>query len=142
MFAASRRPVTLNGATWVETDVADAASCDALIAAAVGATGRLDTIVNNAGVQVEKPIEDTTDDDYDLVMNVNVRGVFNCCRAQSARWQPSRQEVDHHQLDRGNVADHQMAVYNASKGAVHVNERSPPTTVIRACGAAISPAES
>ena len=66
---------------WVETDVADTASCDALIAAAVGATGRLDTIVNNAGVQVEKPIEDTTDDDYDLVMNVNVRGVFNCCRA-------------------------------------------------------------
>ena len=81
VFAASRRPVTLDGVTWVETNVADAASCDALIAAAVGATGRLDTIVNNAGVQVEKPIEDTTDDDYDLVMNVNVRGVFNCCRA-------------------------------------------------------------
>lgn len=36
VFAASRRPVTLDGVTWVGTDVADAASCDALIAAAVG----------------------------------------------------------------------------------------------------------
>ena len=87
--AVARSPST---ASWVETDVADAASCDALIAAAVDATGRLDTIVNNAGVQVEKPIEDTTDDDYDLVMNVNVRGVFNCCRAAVRQMATQRRE--------------------------------------------------
>ena len=121
VFAASRRPVTLDGVTWVETDVADAASCDALIAAAVSATGRLDTIVNNAGVQVEKPIEDTTDDDYDLVMNVNVRGVFNCCRAavRQMATQPSGGSIINIGSIAGNVADHQMASYNASKGALH-----------------------
>ena len=129
VFAASRRPVTLDGVTWVETDVADAVSCDALIAAAVGATGRLDTIVNNAGVQVEKPIEDTTDDDYDLVMNVNVRGVFNCCRAavHQMATQPSGGSIINIGSIAGNVADHQMAIYNASKGAVHALTRAIAT---------------
>lgn len=129
VFAASRRPVTLDGVTWVETDVVDAASCDALIAAAVGATGRLDTIVNNAGVQVEKPIEDTTDDDYDLVMNVNVRGVFNCCRAavRQMATQPSGGSIINIGSIAGNVADHQMAIYNASKGAVHALTRAIAT---------------
>ena len=129
VFAASRRPVTLDGVTWVETDVADAVSCDALIAAAVGATGRLDTIVNNAGVQVEKPIEDTTDDDYELVMNVNVRGVFNCCRAavRQMATQPSGGSIINIGSIAGNVADHQMAIYNASKGAVHALTRAIAT---------------
>ena len=129
VFAASRRPVTRDGGTWVETDVADAASCDALIAAAVGATGRLDTIVNNAGVQVEKPIEDTTADDYELVMNVNVRGVFNCCRAavRQMATQPSGGSIINIGSIAGNVADHQMAIYNASKGAVHALTRAIAT---------------
>jgi len=129
VFAASRRPVTLEGVTWVETDVADAASCDALIAVAVGATGRLDTIVNNAGVQVEKPIEDTTDDDYDLVMNVNVRGVFNCCRAAVRQMATQSQggSIINIGSIAGNVADHRMAVYNASKGAVHALTRAIAT---------------
>ena len=121
--------MTLDGVTWVETDVADAASCDALIAAAVGATGRLDTIVNNAGVQVEKPIENTTDDDYDLVMNVNVRGVFNCCRAAVRQMATQSQggSIINIGSIAGNVADHQMAIYNASKGAVHALTRAIAT---------------
>ncbi len=61
----------------VETDcVADAASCDALIAAAVGATVVSTMIVNNAGVQVEKPIETRLTTTMTPRMNVNVRGVF------------------------------------------------------------------
>lgn len=129
VFAASRRPVELAGVTWVETDVADAASCDALIATAVAATGRLDAIVNNAGVQVEKPIEDTTDDEYDLVMNVNVRGVFNCCRAavRQMATQDGGGAIVNIGSIAGNVADHQMAVYNASKGAVHALTRAIAT---------------
>ena len=66
---------------WVRTDVADPAQADALIAAAVDAFGRVDVVVNNAGVSVEKTVADTTDDDYEHVMGVNVRGVFNVCRA-------------------------------------------------------------
>lgn len=129
VFAASRSEVELDGATWVGTDVADSDSVDALIAAAVDATGRLDAIVNNAGVQVEKPIEDTTDDEYDLVMDVNVRGVFNCCRAAVRQMasQDGGGSIINIGSIAGNVADHQMAVYNASKGAVHALTRAIAT---------------
>jgi len=43
--------------------------------------GRVDTVVNNAGVYVEKPFTDYTDADYDLVTGVNLRGFFDVTRA-------------------------------------------------------------
>lgn len=129
VFAAARSSVAIDGATWVRTDVTDPAAVDALVAAAVAATGRLDVIVNNAGVQVEKPIETTTDDEFALVMDVNVKGVFHGCRA--AVRQMIAQEVGGSIINigsvAGNAADHGMAVYNASKGAVHALTRAIAT---------------
>jgi NAD(P)-dependent dehydrogenase (short-subunit alcohol dehydrogenase family) len=43
--------------------------------------GRIDTLVNNAGVYVEKPFTDYTDADYDLMTGVNLRGFFDVTRA-------------------------------------------------------------
>ena len=43
--------------------------------------GRIDSLVNNAGVYVEKPFTDYTDADYDLVTGVNLRGFFDITRA-------------------------------------------------------------
>lgn len=42
--------------------------------------GGLDVVVNNAGVQLEKPLHETTNEEYDWVFNVNVRGVFWGCK--------------------------------------------------------------
>ena len=121
----SRSEPDVAGTTWVPTDVAHPSEADALIAAAVEDHGRLDVLVNNAGVQVLNTLADTTDGEFDHVMGVNVRGVFNCCRAAICR-------MRHHGggsiINIGSVAgeaaDHSMAVYNASKGAVHALTRS------------------
>lgn len=121
----SRSEPDVAGTTWVPTDVAHPSEADALIAAAVEDHGRLDVLVNNAGVQVVNTLADTTDGKFDHVMGVNVRGVFNCCRAAIRR-------MCHHGGGSiinigsvaGEVADHSMAVYNASKGAVHALTRS------------------
>lgn len=43
--------------------------------------GRIDIVVNNAGVLIEKNIEDTTEQEYDWVMDVNVKGIFLMCSA-------------------------------------------------------------
>jgi NAD(P)-dependent dehydrogenase (short-subunit alcohol dehydrogenase family) len=43
--------------------------------------GRIDTLVNNAGVYIEKPFTDCTDADYDLVTGVNLRGFFDVTRS-------------------------------------------------------------
>jgi NAD(P)-dependent dehydrogenase (short-subunit alcohol dehydrogenase family) len=46
--------------------------------------GRIDTVVNNAGVFVAKPFTDYTDDDYDTVTGVNLRGLFEISRSAVA----------------------------------------------------------
>lgn len=129
VFAAARSEVAIDGVTWVPTDVTDPKAVDALIAAAVSGTGRLDAIVNNAGVQVEKPIEDTTDAEFEHVMGVNVRGVFNCCRASVRQMagQAGGGSIINIGSVAGNAADHGMAIYNASKGAVHALTRAIAT---------------
>ena len=129
VFAAARSEVAIPGTTWVQTDVAEPAAVATLVAAAVAETGRLDVIVNNAGVQVEKPIQDTTDAEFDLVIDVNVRGVFNCCRAAVRQMadQDGGGSIINIGSVAGNLADHGMAVYNASKGAVHALTRAIAT---------------
>jgi len=65
------------GETLVQrTDVTDAASMEALVAQVVSEWGGLDVMVNNAGVGAAATVVDTTDEDYDRMMDVCVRGTF------------------------------------------------------------------
>ncbi len=125
VLAVSRSESRVAGVRWQQADVRIAAEVDAAVASAVDAFGRLDVIVNNAGVQLEKTVDSTSDDDYDAVMDVNVRGVFNCCRAavRQMKAQGGGVIVNIGSVA-GNAADHKMAVYNASKGAVHALTRA------------------
>ncbi len=121
----SRTDPELGGARWVQTDVADPEQADALIKAAVDDHGRLDVLVNNAGVQIEKSIVVTTDADYDRVFDVNVRGVFNCARAAvRAMSTQGGGSIINIGSTAAQHADHGMAVYDASKGAVHALSRA------------------
>jgi NAD(P)-dependent dehydrogenase (short-subunit alcohol dehydrogenase family) len=58
----------------VEGDVSDQATADQVISQAVERFGRVDTLVNNAGVFVSKPFTDYTAEDYALVTGVNLAG--------------------------------------------------------------------
>jgi len=60
----------------VETDVRDAASCQALVAQAVSELGRLDILVNNAGGSYMFPFLDTPVERYDNNMDLNLRGPY------------------------------------------------------------------
>ena len=126
VLTGSRSEPPDGGGRWVRTDVADPAQADALVAAAAESFGRVDVVVNNAGVQVEKTVADTTDEDFDYVMGVNVRGVFNVCRAavRHMRDQPEGGVIVNVGSISGTVSDHGMAVYNTSKAAVHGLTRS------------------
>ena len=64
----------------VAGDVADAAVGARVIEEGLAAFGRIDTLVNNAGVFVAKPFTEYTNEDYDLVTGVNLRGFFEVSR--------------------------------------------------------------
>ncbi len=69
----------------VPTDVRDAASVDALVERAVAAFGRVDVLVHGAGVGVHRRIVDLTEAEWDLQIDVQLRGAFLLSRAVSRR---------------------------------------------------------
>lgn len=60
----------------VEGDVSQPATADRIVSRALERFGRIDTLVNNAGVFIGKPFTDYTIDDYHLVTGVNLTGFF------------------------------------------------------------------
>jgi cyclopentanol dehydrogenase len=63
-------------ATYVHLDVTNEASWRAAVDTAVSRYGALQVLVNNAGIYIRKRIEETTEDDLDQILAVNVKGVF------------------------------------------------------------------
>ena len=68
-------------ATAIAADLGDRASVQRLIEQSVAWQGHLDILVNNAGTIKRAPAADYSDADWDLVLNVNLTGVFTACRA-------------------------------------------------------------
>lgn len=104
---------------WHSANVADVQQ----VAELAQAAGTIDVLVNNAGVQVEKTVADSTDADWELVMGVNCRGVFNMCRAFIPIMSKGASIINIGSTS-GNTADPSMALYNASKAFVHGLTRS------------------
>lgn len=102
---------------YVHTDVAEEYRVRNMVDTLLHAFGRIDVLVNNAGVLSQSPLEEMPVEEWDRVMNVNLRGTFLCCRF-----------VLPHMLERGegriiNVASQLGQVgepglthYSASKG--------------------------
>jgi NAD(P)-dependent dehydrogenase (short-subunit alcohol dehydrogenase family) len=60
----------------VDGDISEAATADRIISGALDRFGRIDTLINNAGVYISKPFTDYTADDYATVIGVNLTGFF------------------------------------------------------------------
>ncbi|MFN3653041.1 MAG: SDR family NAD(P)-dependent oxidoreductase [Armatimonadota bacterium] len=67
-------------ALFVPTDIVSEADCRHLVAEAVREFGRLDGLVNNAGIFPRSTLEETTEALWDQIMAVNLKGVFFCCK--------------------------------------------------------------
>ena len=74
----------------VAANVADAAEAEALVAAAHEAFGRVDVLVNNAGITRDGLIARMKEEDFDAVVGVNLKGTFNCCKAVAQRMMKQR----------------------------------------------------
>jgi|SRR5579883_3155567 len=69
----------------VRADVSKVADVRRLFDATFAAFGRLDILVNNAGTILYKPLADVTEEEYDRLFGVNVKGTFFCCQEAAKR---------------------------------------------------------
>src|SRR5690606_15002364 len=69
----------------IRADVSKAAEVKILFDQSVAHFGKIDVLVNNAGIMITKLIKDTSDEDFTRQFDINVRGVFNTLREASGR---------------------------------------------------------
>ena len=104
----------------VVCDVTSTEAVDALIDSAVAAMGRVDVLVNNAGLGGETPVVDMTDDEWDRVLNVTLTSVMRATRAALRYFRG----VEHGGVIVNNAsvlgwrAQHSQAHYAAAKAGV------------------------
>jgi meso-butanediol dehydrogenase / (S,S)-butanediol dehydrogenase / diacetyl reductase len=101
-----------------EADVAQMKAVEDLMAAAVERFGRLDVLVNNAGIAPMGPFMETTVDDWRSAMAIDVDGVFYGCRAAVPHLLATKGSIINVSSVSGIGGDWNMSAYNAAKGAV------------------------
>ncbi len=120
---ASTMATSLGQGTAMIGDISDSTFCDAVVAEAVRRHGRLDVVVNAAGVIVRARGEETTDAQWNFIMGVNVSGTFFMCRAAIAAMKVNPGGASGAIVNFGSIwgdlGSSGVAAYCASKGAVH-----------------------
>jgi len=104
---------------YLHADVSKEADVEALVAAALERFGRLDVMVNNAAIQIEEELAETTEEQLDRILAVNLKGVFFGCKHAVRAMRPQGGGVIVNVASiLGLVADGILAAYCAAKGGV------------------------
>ena len=100
------------------TDVSDSRAVDDMVASTVKRFGRLDVLVNNAGVHEGGDPAEITDEQWRKVMATDADGVFFGCRAAIPHLEKTKGSIVNTASVSGTGGDWSMSPYNAAKGAV------------------------
>ena len=104
----------------IQADAADAAAVNAAIEKTVATFGRLDVLVNNAGTAIPKTFEETTLEEMDRVVNINVRGVFVATQAALKHMKSGGRIISIGSAVGERVSVPGLVPYSATKGAVKI----------------------
>jgi NAD(P)-dependent dehydrogenase (short-subunit alcohol dehydrogenase family) len=109
---------------WVWGSIADPTVPERLVAETVQALGRLDALVNNAGLSTAKPFFELTVDDFDLTFDVDVRGSFLAAQAAARRMTEQGGSIVNITSVHEHIPRSGFAVYAAAKAALGMLSRN------------------
>jgi 3-oxoacyl-[acyl-carrier protein] reductase len=101
----------------IRADATDADAVTAAVEKAVASFGRLDVLVNNAGTAIPKTFEDTTVEEIDLVININIRGVLIATKAALKHMNDGGRIINIGSCVGERMMTPGLAAYSATKGA-------------------------
>ena len=108
------------GASYLHCDVGDKAQVDALVAQVMRAHGRIDVLVNNAGIFKAADFLDVTEADFDAVLRVNLKGSFLVAQAVAREMaKAGRGSIVNMSSVNSVLAIPSIASYNVSKGGIN-----------------------
>lgn len=103
----------------VKANVADPADCEAIVQKTVDEFGKVDILVNNAGITRDALIPRMSEQDWDSVINTNLKGTFNCTKAVTRPMLKQRSgKIVNMASVMGIIGNAGQANYSASKGGV------------------------
>jgi 3-oxoacyl-[acyl-carrier protein] reductase len=120
MASAVVKAIEANGgkAIAIQADAADADAVKSAVEKAVAALGRLDVLVNNAGTAIPKPFEETTLEELNRVIDINIRGVFVTTQAALKHMNNNGRIIMIGSCVGERVLTPGLVPYSATKGAV------------------------
>lgn len=121
---ATAQEIIANGgkAMALRVDTANRDSCRQLVEETVAAYGKLDILVNNAGIDIIEPAEDVAEDAWDQVLDINLKGYFNCSQfaARQMLQQPTGGSILNNSSIAAEVGIKGLTAYAAAKGGVNM----------------------
>lgn len=108
----------------VRADVAEVGDCERMISETIAEHGRLDVLVNCAGVWVEGPTAEMTESQWDRTIDVNLKGTFFACRYAIPHLERTGGCIVNVSSDAGLAGTPGAAIYCASKGGVSLLTKS------------------
>lgn len=99
-------------------DIGKVSGCESAVKSAIEAFGGLDVLVNNAGVGAGRPIADCDEAMWDAHADVNLKGLFFCCRAAIPELRKSKGNIVNIASDAGLMGVPGIVVYCGTKGGV------------------------
>lgn len=106
-------------AVYIQTDVSKEAEVKAMVERAEKELGPVDTLVNDAGIFSQVLLHEMSSEQWDRVLNVNLRGVFLCTRYVLPQMlERGRGNIINVGSQLGQIGGHEMVHYSASKGGV------------------------
>ena len=109
----------------ITADTSKIVDIDRMINEVIKRFGKIDILINSAGINIRKTIENFTEEDWNEIMNINLKGVFFCCQKVGEKM--AKQNYGKI-VNIGSVGGEQVlpfrSIYNGSKAAIHTISKS------------------
>lgn len=104
-------------ATAIQADISQVVEVERLFQRAMEAYGKIDILVNNAGIMITKPVTAVTEEDFDRIFAVNVKGTYFACQ-QAARHMAANGRIINFSTSVAGLMFPAYSIYAGTKGAV------------------------